>query len=406
MIEVKGKYADTKIFNDFVDETSMSQVYSLLNHIAFAGSTVRFMPDIHAGAGCVIGTTTTIPLTNRKIIPNITGVDIGCGMICLPLKFKNIDFDSLENHVRSFVPLGFSIHKNMPPNFSNRIEFPYPEYKNELKEVVKRTGQNIDYVLNSIGTLGGGNHFIEVDKDDDGNLYLIIHTGSRNFGLKVALYHQAIAEEYLKSKRSDAKHEAMMNVAPKEREAMLKKFTPLSKVPKGMEYLEGKEADNYLHDMKIAQEYAEINRKCILKTIVTLFGIRDVSDAYESVHNYIDLKKGIIRKGAISALKGEKVIIPLSMGDGVILGTGKGNEDWNYSAPHGAGRKLSRSKAKATLDLEEFKDKMKGIYTTCISKDTLDESPMAYKDADETIKYIEDTVENTKRLLPVYVIKG
>lgn len=355
---------DLKIFTNNIDGASYSQVMETVKSPAFEGCKVRIMPDVHAGKGSVIGFTSTF---KNKIIPNIVGVDIGCGMLTAKLDSVEIDFERLDNVIRERIPSGKSIHQE--EKFYQTIEMLNYPVDSETKS----------RFLKSLGTLGGGNHFIEVDRGIDGSLYLIIHTGSRNLGLQTAIYWQNKAKEYHKELGT--------------------------KVPEGLEYLEGIDARMYLEDMQLCMDYAKSNRELILERICNSMGF-GYSEAFHTVHNYIDTYNRFIRKGAISARKGQVVLIPLNMRDGCIIGKGKGNEDWNFSAPHGAGRKLSRGEAKETLSVEQFEKEMKGIWTTCVKKSTLDESPMAYKSAKEILDVIEETVEIEDFLTPVYNFKA
>jgi len=369
MIEVNGKFGNAKIFNDLVDETSLSQIYHLLSSPIAKNANIRIMPDIHAGAGCVIGSTFEI---GDIVIPGVVGVDIGCGVLAINLGKIDIDFSALDNFIRNNIPSGFSVNNNIEAD----VKIDSGIGKRMLDIAVKI---ELDYGrdVRSLGTLGGGNHFIEIDKDENNNKWLLIHSGSRNFGLKIANYHQKKANESCGGKME------------------------------GLAYLSGDMADEYYEDMKVAQEFAILNRVTMSKKIIDYLEV-DSIEKIESVHNYINFDDGIVRKGAISAKEGEPVIIPLNMADGAIIGTGKGNEDWNFSAPHGAGRLMSRSKAKETINLEDFQKVMDdaGVWTSCVSKSTLDESPFAYKNADDILRYLEPTVDVTHRIYPIYNFKA
>lgn len=374
MLFYKAAFNHAKVFVDVIDEETVKQIYNFLNHPAFKNSKIRIMPDTHAGKGSVIGFTMTM---NNYVIPNVVGVDIGCGMLMHKLNAKEIDFAKLDEFIKSSIPAGFSVQNQKGREYVKRY-FP-PVLKGMFEELSYKVGQTVD-VIASLGTLGGGNHFIEVDKYDD-DFYLIVHTGSRNFGLSICNYHQKKAKALM--------NEMFIGDAYKDLE-----FLPMDKG--GREYLE---------DMKIAQTYANINRVIIVNTILEGFFKQEAFDLISCVHNYIG-DDNIIRKGAISAKAGEKVIIPLNMRDGVIVGTGKGNEDWNYSAPHGAGRILSRKKAKESLTIEEFKSSMEGIYSSCINADTLDESPMVYKNSQLILDTIGDTIDIDFIMKPVYNFKA
>jgi tRNA-splicing ligase RtcB len=379
MIELRGQYSRCKVFNDNVEEAAISQIYGFLNHPAFENLNIRIMPDVHFGAGAVIGFTST---KGSKIIPNVIGVDVACGVLCYSLGNIEIDFQALDTFIRANIPFGNQIRSKTQRHIIDkaysqvRCRF-WPEKSGEfnfaLTIVAEETGQTPNYVMNSLGSLGGGNHFIEVNQDETGCKYLTIHSGSRNFGLKIALFHQKIAQQ-------------------------LHSFGDLS-------YLEGDEADKYHEHSQVAGQFAKLNREIMAQYILEFLKVRNPLERIESVHNYI-ADDGMIRKGAISAKLGERVIVPWNMRDGSILGTGKGNEDWNCSAPHGAGRIMGRNVAKKTLDLELYKQQMIGIWSSCVNQGTLDESPMAYKKCDEIQALLADTVEVTHQLKPVYNFKA
>jgi tRNA-splicing ligase RtcB (3'-phosphate/5'-hydroxy nucleic acid ligase) len=376
MLIYKAKYNTAKVFIDSIDEETVKQIYSFLNHPAFQNSKIRIMPDTHAGKGSVIGFTMKM---NEYVIPNIVGVDIGCGMAMCKIDADEIDFEKLDAFIKANIPSGFAIHSNNMKNVKSK--FVTKGSLDLIRRVSKDVGQSVD-AISSLGTLGGGNHFIEIDKHEN-DFYLIVHTGSRNFGLSVCGHHQKKAKELMKK--------MFIGDAYKDLE-----FLPLDNG-----------GQDYINDMIVAQDYADINRMLIVEKIIEgFFGQRlQMCDIVSCVHNYIG-EDMIIRKGAISACNGERVIIPLNMRDGVIIGTGKGNADWNFSAPHGAGRILSRKKAKAELAIEDFQNSMEGIYTSCISKDTIDESPMAYKDSQMIIDAIGETVDIDFIMKPVYNFKA
>lgn len=368
MIELKGKYGEAKVFTDVVDQDSIAQVISLLNQPYAQGSRIRLMPDIHAGAGCTIGTTMTI---RDKICPNLVGVDIGCGMETIRIKEKHIELQKLDKLIRQEIPSGFAI-RTKPHRYSNQVD---PEALHCAKYV------DLNRAYRSIGTLGGGNHFIEADKDDEGNIYIVIHSGSRHLGVEIANYYQ------------NAGYKALSADSQK------------TAVPKPLAYVEGELMEQYLHDMRIAQQFAECNRKAMMDTIIKGMGLHIV-DQFTTIHNYIDMEYGILRKGAVSARAGETLLIPINMRDGSLICTGKGNEDWNCSAPHGAGRLMSRSDAKSSFTVSEFKKQMKGIYTTSVGQGTLDECPMAYKPMDAIVGNIDPTVQINKVIKPIYNFKA
>ncbi len=398
--------SNLKIFTKNVEQKAVDQIELLLAQDAFKDCKVRIMPDVHAGKGCVIGFTADL---GEKVIPNIVGVDIGCGMLCVSLGQTDIDFEKLDNVIRSYVPSGRDVHEGRIIRFDELQEL---KCYRELRDTKR--------LERSIGTLGGGNHFIEVDVVEDGYKYLVIHTGSRNLGKQVADYYQNLAFELMSGKdklyeeqdrlikeykAAGRKSEIQSAIAELHRN--FKAVNP--KIPKDLCYLEGKYREDYLHDMRICQKFAYINRVMIAKIICNHMGWgvdADMPDYFECIHNYIDHDSNVVRKGAISAKLGEKVLIPINMRDGCIIGTGKGNEDWNQSAPHGAGRVMSRTKAKELVSLEEFEKSMDGIYTTSVNQSTIDESPMAYKTLDEIVENIKDTVDVLTIIKPIYNFKA
>lgn len=398
--------SDLKIFTKNVEQEAVDQIELLLAQDAFKDCKVRIMPDVHAGKGCVIGFTADL---GEKVIPNIVGVDIGCGMLCVSLGHADIDFEKLDNVIRSYIPSGRNVHEGRIIRFEELQDL---KCYRELRDTKR--------IERSIGTLGGGNHFIEVDVSEDGYKYLVIHTGSRNLGKQVADYYQNLAFELMSGKDKlyeeqdrlikqykSAGRESEIQSAIAELHRNFKAVNP--KIPKDLCYLEGKYREVYLHDMRICQKFAYINRVMIAQIICNHMGWgidADMPDYFECIHNYIDHDSNIVRKGAISAKLGEKVLIPINMRDGCIIGTGKGNEDWNQSAPHGAGRVMSRTKAKELVSLEEFEKSMDGIYTTSVNQSTIDESPMAYKTLDEIVENIKDTVDVLAIIKPVYNFKA
>ena len=384
MSEIYGKYGKAVVYNDLIEEAAYSQIANLLNQPMAKDAHVRIMPDVHAGAGCVIGYTAKL---TDKVVPNLIGVDIGCGVSAAKLS-QAVDLDQFNQHIAQMVPVGRNIHSAPAGSLS-------AEFTADLKRVCQETGQDYEYARNSLGTLGGGNHFMEIDVDRNGEHWFVIHSGSRNFGLKIAQHFQKIAEEYDYSKEiADIRNK----YSGKALEAQIKR---IPKRQKGLEWLEEEDLERYLEFMSIAQDYAKLNRM-----IIADLALGGMQEAVESVHNYIDIEHKIIRKGAISAQEDELMVIPLNMRDGVLLCRGRGNPEWNYSAPHGAGRLMSRSQAKTELSMEEFRKTMEGIYTTCVSQHTLDESPMAYKDGEEIKGYIEPTAEILDHWKPVWNYKG
>ena len=409
---------DLKIFTDNIEQEAIDQINTLLEQSAFTDCKVRIMPDVHAGAGCVIGFTADL---GDKVIPNIVGVDIGCGMFTVELGridtgingktdssianyVTDIDYEKLNNVIRTCIPSGRNVHED--------INYIFPELKN-LRCYNKL--KNIDWLERSMGTLGGGNHFIEIDEGFEGRKYLVIHTGSRNLGKQVADYYQNLAVELMIGRdklayerdrliaeyKDQGRSSEIQDVIKELRNTWRKKTND---IPKELCYLTGKYRDDYIYDMKICQRFAKQNRLMIALKIMLSMGWYSI-DLFETVHNYID-ESNMIRKGAISAKKGEKVLIPINMRDGSLLCVGKGNEDWNCSAPHGAGRIMSRSKARESISMESFRESMTGIYTTSVCESTIDESPMAYKSMNEIINNIKDTVDILDVLKPVYNFKA
>lgn len=394
--------SDLKIFTNNIEPEAVNQIYTLAKQPAFEDCKVRIMPDVHAGKGCVIGFTANL---GDKVIPNIVGVDIGCGMLTIKLNDNFIDLEKLDKVIREYIPSGRNVHDGRPTRFSKLQELYC--YRN-LRDTRR--------FERSLGTLGGGNHFIEVDVDEDGYNYLIIHTGSRNLGTQVAEYYQNLAVEimqgkdelYQKQKELIAEYKATgrRNEIEKALKELNRTFNPNPLgIPKELCYLTGEYREMYLHDMAICQDFAERNRREIAYTILKKMNWSHMG-CFSTIHNYIDINTNIVRKGAISAYMGEIVLIPLNMRDGCIIGIGKGNPDWNYSAPHGAGRLMSRSKAKEVINLEDFEKSMEGIYTTSVNESTIDESPMVYKPMDEIIEAISDTVEIKKIIKPIYNFKA
>lgn len=388
------EYKNVKIFTDNIEQSALQQVYALQKSGLFKDEPIRIMPDCHSGAGCVIGF--TAPVTD-KICPNIVGVDLNCGMLCACLGKVKIDLQKFDSAVKKVVPSGQNVGKR--DSVADTI-IPCLKCYKELR--------NIEWLECSIGTLGGGNHFIELDKDDEDNIYLIVHSGSRNLGKQVAEIYQDKAEKHCKMKGVNeliAKLKAEGRYS--EIESAVKEYKAKNPpIPKELSYIEGEEMKNYLHDVVLCSGFAWWNRHRIIDNILEEIGLSDAVEEYiEVLHNYIG-DDGIIRKGAISAKKGERVLIPLNMKDGCILGYGKGNKDWNNSAPHGAGRIMSRSQAKKELNVEEFKEAMKDVYSTTVDESTIDEAPFAYKPSDEIIELVKDTVEIEKILKPIYNFKA
>ncbi len=391
MLTLKGKYNEAVVFTDNIDSAAVAQIIDLCNRDEFGGSKIRIMPDVHAGAGCTIGTTMTL---TGKVVPNHVGVDIGCGVMAAVLEETEIDFAMLDEVIRRRIPYGRDVHA---VSQSATVE-------EELGKLRCRDQVNLERAALSLGSLGGGNHYIEVDRGSDGALYLCVHTGSRHIGKQVAEYYQKVAEKSCKSVDASAIIQRLKAEGKTgEIEKTLKEAK--KKIPAGMEYLSGADFDDYIHDMAIMQRYATENRAAIVDIIVRAMGFA-VRRQISSTHNYIDIQNMILRKGAISARAGEEVIIPLNMRDGAIIAIGRGNPDWNYSAPHGAGRLYSRRQAKEGLTIDAFRVAMDGIWTSCVSEATLDESPMAYKPAHEILACINETVEVVDVVKPIYNFKA
>jgi RNA-splicing ligase RtcB len=393
---------DLKIFTDNIEEEALRQIDELLDQDAFRDSKVRIMPDVHSGKSCVIGFTGDL---GDKVIPNIVGGDIGCGMLCVSLGKVDIDYKKLDDFISSSIPNGLAVNDQKIVDFDLTRLYCYSRLKD--------TGR----LENAIGSLGGGNHFIEIDEAEDGEKYLVIHTGSRNLGTQVAAYYQNLADQICNHgilEFSERREQLIKQYKEEGREQEIQKaLTDLAKeyenfeprVPSEFAYLEGKYREAYLHDMKICQEFAVLNRYTIAKRITEHMGWK-LDDYFESVHNYISFDDNIVRKGAISAREGERVIIPINMRDGCIIGVGKGNSDWNYSAPHGAGRIMSRKEARERVNLEEYREAMSGIYTTSVTEETVDEAPFVYKSLEEILYHITPTVEVTRVIKPVYNFKA
>lgn len=395
MIEINGRFTNAKIFAQTALQTAVDQIQELTDQAFMAGTKVRIMPDYHAGKGCVIGT--TIQLQDR-VVPNLVGIDVGCGVFVAQLDVTTVDFAQLDAIIRTYVPSGQDIHKEVSPS-RHFVEFEGKQFR--------ASGLKDDYTNLSLGTLGGGNHFIELAKDEDDQHYLLIHTGSRYVGAKVANWHQKRAYENLRREDLTEKIEAMKQQGrQQEIQSMIQAYkeqTPF--VPKDLSYLEGEAFYDYIHDMKIAQQFARMNRWTIAETIAKQMDWH-FTDTFDTIHNYIDTETMTLRKGAVRANKDEKLVIPMNMRDGSLICIGKGNAEWNYSAPHGAGRMFSRRAAKKALNMADFKDTMQGIWTTSVNEETLDEAPMAYKPMTEITSAIGETVDIVKVIKPVYNFKA
>lgn len=398
MFEIKGKVNTALCYAKVVEQEAIDQIKRMCDYEFTEGSKIRIMPDVHAGKGCTIGTTMTI---TDKAVPNIVGVDIGCGMYTVNLGKGEIDFEKLDEAAH-FVPSGFNIWEGRQEKF-------------DLEKLrCYRSLKNTKWLERSLGTLGGGNHFIEVDMAQDGTKYLVIHTGSRNLGKQVADLYQQLAvdlnkgketyfqerEEIIRTYKEQGRRkeiqEALKAISWAQREATM---------PEDLCYLYGSYFEDYMHDVAVCQEFATRNREKIAEVLLARTGLQG-TEGFHTVHNYIDTEEKILRKGAIAAHAGEKVLIPINMRDGSVLAVGKGNPEWNYSAPHGAGRIMSRTTAKNTLNLEEYKEAMKGVYTTSVNESTLDEAPMAYKSLEDIIDVIKETVDVIDIMKPIYNFKA
>lgn len=402
MKRITGRYATAIVYTDIIEETATKQIRQLCDQSFVEGCSIRIMPDVHAGTGCVIGFTADL---GERVIPSIVGVDIGCGMLTVELGKEPIDYAELDQVVRQFIPAGSEVHETPAAEF--------PRLKDLL---IYNKLRNLPWIENSLGTLGGGNHFIEVDVDDEGTHYLVIHTGSRNLGKQVADYYQELAYDILYGKIQEeeqrraliAEYKAAGRTAELEQALTNLRVEIENQIPKNLCYLTGDARAAYLHDMKICQEYAVMNRQIIADRILTNLLGRGLETfhSFQTIHNYIDHETNIIRKGAVSAKKGEQLLIPINMRDGSLLCIGKGNPEWNCSAPHGAGRLFSRGAARHNFTVEDYAKEMNGIYTTSVSEDTLDECPMAYKPMESIVSNVDPTVEIVKVIRPVYNFKA
>ena len=398
MLEIKGKVNTAVCFARVIEDEAIEQIRRMCDTEMTRGSRIRIMPDVHAGKGCTIGTTMTI---TDKAVPNVVGVDIGCGMYTVKLGKVDIDFEKVDEACR-IIPSGFDTWEG--------VKWPF-----DLTELrCYRELRDAKRLNRSLGTLGGGNHFIEIDESADGTKYLVIHSGSRNLGKQVAEYYQQLAidlnhgkEEYF-AKRDQIIEEYKAAGRKSEIQAALKAIKWEKKdatVPDDLCYLYGSYLDDYLHDVEICQAFAKLSREKMAEVILEHTGL-EMIEAFHTIHNYIDIDEMILRKGAIAAHKGELVLIPINMRDGSVLAYGKGNPDWNCSAPHGAGRIMSRTKAKDVIEMEDYRKAMEGIYTTSVSTATLDEAPMAYKSLEDIIDVIEESVDVIEVLKPVFNYKA
>ncbi len=400
MVTLEGRYNKAKVFTDTLEKETISQIIGLCNEEFAYGSKIRIMPDAHVGIGCVIGTTMTI---TDKIVPNLVGVDIGCGVLLQKIAEKDINLQLLDEAIYANVPSGQNVRTDV-----HELAITLNMEKFLLDNLRCKSHVDINRALLSIGTLGGGNHFIELNKDSQGNIYIVIHTGSRYLGKQVATYYQDLAFQRLSSNRAAVQqliNELKAAGREKDIQRELASIKPL-KVSKDFAFLQGQDLEDYIHDVDVVQYYAHINRISILKSIMESVGLTSADLRVESVHNYISTEEMILRKGAIAAHGGQYVVVPINMRDGSIIGIGKGDVDWNSSAPHGAGRLMSRSAAKGTLSLVQYANEMQGIYSTSVNASTLDEAPMAYKPIKETLENIRGTVDIIEVIKPIYSFKS
>ena len=379
MITIKGKYNEATAYVDIIEEQCLSQLYNICKQNIFKDTSIKVMPDTHAGKGSVIGFTCA---NLDYVIPNIIGVDIGCGMEVTELGKLEINFEELDKFIIKNIPASININKTVDKGVPK-------EWKETLLELSEKFNYDIRKALKALGSLGGGNHFIEINEGKDDQRYLVIHSGSRKLGNETALYYQRKAEKYCKEMREQTEKDSIYHV------------------PKELSFLEGEMAKEYLEAMKLVQKYADLNRKIMSRRIVEFLNLEyGELEKFSAVHNYYDFEDKIIRKGAIAAKEGQKLIIPINMRDGSILAVGKNNKDWNYSAPHGAGRLMSRGQAKGRITLEEFENSMKGVYTSSVKRSTIDEAPMAYKPIDSILKNLDESVEILEVIKPLYNFKA
>lgn len=405
MFEITGKYGTAKVYATTVEDECMSQIYGFMNSPVVEGCNIAVMPDVHSGKGATIGFTQMINKENPRVNPNMVGVDIGCGLLVLKISkeagdiiFNKPGLNKFDKIMHTKVPSGMN-HRSTLHKFAKEID---------ITELIANADYNKE--MFALGSLGGGNHFVEIDKDDAGDYYIVIHSGSRHLGIVVAKYWEDKAVAYHRN-NSKAKDELINRLKKEGREKDIQEEVaklPKVIVSKELSYLEGEDLDGYLHDMKICQEFARLNREAMLEVLITEMGIKKkaILDKFCTIHNYIDLAAGILRKGAISLSNGETAIIPINMQFGSLIVKGKGNPDWNYSGPHGAGRLMSRSKAKECLKMEDFKEAMKDIYTTSVCVSTIDEAPMAYKPADEILENIKENADVVSIVKPIYNFKA
>ncbi|URA10112.1 RtcB family protein [Thermospira aquatica] len=380
-MKLRGQFTDADILIRDIDDATRAQIKTLVDCPAFAGNKIIIMPDCHSGKGSVIGFTMKL---GDLVIPNIIGVDIGCGIEIYRIKTDHIDFEKLDRFIRHRIPSGFERRNHNPLAGSYEENYYTSKLEKQIEKICNKIGLDPSVAFFSIGTLGGGNHFLEIDQDERGGFWLSLHSGSRHFGLQIAAYHQKRARQWI------SQHEKGWHFRDLE-------YLPL-----------GQGGEEYLEDMRVAQKYAEINRRTMTRILLEEFFHQDINEteSIKSVHNYIDFDDGIIRKGAIRAHDGERLVVPLNMRDGVVIGRGKGRKDWNLSAPHGAGRRMSRHQAKKQLSLEEFRKSMEGIWSSTVNVHTIDEAPMAYKPSKLILESLSENVDIEQIIKPVYNFKA
>ena len=404
-MEVKGKNGIAKVYTQCVEETAIGQIIRMMSAPITENAQVRIMPDVHAGKGSTIGTSIALQGKREdwKVSPNIVGVDIGCGMLSYKLNTSDLDLEKIDKIISQYIPSGHSVHNKSIDETSVR----------KMLDSMTFDVNNPDRILKSLGSLGGGNHFIEIAVNEIDEYWLTVHSGSRNLGLQVAQYHQNKAVKSLEGSNIDREN-MIANLKSQGRECEIERALQEERfkvkqigIEKDLAYLTGAELDDYLNDLQIAQKFAAMNRKTMLDIIVKEYGVsHDEKESFDSIHNYMDIENGIIRKGATDASKGVRLIIPLNMRDGSLICVGKGNPDWNHSAPHGAGRSMSRSKAKNDLSMDDYKDQMRNVYTTSVVESTLDEAPGAYKSSENILNNITDTVDLIHHIKPIYNYKA
>lgn len=396
---LQGKFTEAIVYTDLVEQEALEQIQLLCDQPIAEGSRVRIMPDVHAGSGCTIGTTMTI---GDKIMPSLVGVDIGCGMLTVGIGKQQLPLEELDKLIYRCIPSGQNVRQTPHPLMAEI----------DLRQLRCAARVDLERAALSLGSLGGGNHFIEADIDDEGNQYLVVHSGSRQLGQQVATYYIKAGYEQMEMEGvktwQNRVEELKAQGRFREIEAQKKVFV-LEKnhldIPEQLAYVSGQLFENYIHDMAIVQHFAQLSRQAMMEEMLTGLGITE-TERFETIHNYIDMESMILRKGAVSANLGERLLIPINMRDGSLICTGKGNSEWNYSAPHGAGRLMSRTKAKEQLKMEDFSQSMAGIYTTSVHESTIDEAPMAYKPMEAIVSNIHPTVEINAVIRPVYNFKS